>query len=254
MATFLYLFLAKRFAMLSKTNLEHELIKRRTRRVSSESLLNEVMDVFTETDTHRDAIKRQINSASGSSNENVLQIELLQSERIFHKNEIQHTCIEFRLRFLDARFFKGNLPEEAISEIRNMENQHQTKLNSFKIMAPASLLKLESADDPLLFASLGNDYYYLIHKWGNDLHPLRKWLMWPYRNFENLIFMVFVLSLLFTWITPMQIFTKGTPSISEYLLLFLFMFKAVGGVVLFYGFAKGKNFNEAIWDSKYYNA
>ena len=120
-------------------------------------------------------------------------------------------------------------------------------------MAPAKLLKLENADDPLLFAPMGNDYFYLIHKWGTDLHPLRKWLMWPYKNFENLIFTVFVLSILLTAMTPMQVFTKGEVTNTEYLMMFLFMFKAVGGIVLFYGFAKGKNFNEAIWDSKYYN-
>ena len=52
----------------------------------------------------------------------------------------------------------------------------------------------------------------------------------------------------------MGAFTKGEATNQEYLLLFLFMFKAVGGIVLFYGFAKGKNFNNAIWNSKYYNA
>jgi hypothetical protein len=120
-------------------------------------------------------------------------------------------------------------------------------------MAPAKLLKLENADDPLLFASMGNGYYYLIHKWGNDLHPFRKALMWPYKTFENLVFTIFVMSILLTAITPMQVFTQREIGNQEYLLMFLFMFKAVGGTVLFYGFAKGKNFNTAIWNSKYYN-
>ena len=35
--------------------------------------------------------------------------------------------------------------------------------------------------------------------------------------------------------------------------IILFMFKAVAGIALYYGFAKGKNFNTAIWNSKYYN-
>jgi hypothetical protein len=112
---------------------------------------------------------------------------------------------------------------------------------------------LENADDPLLFAPMGNDYYYLVDKWGDDLHPLRKWLMWPYRNFENLIVTIFLVSVLLTLITPVGLLHKD-PGMQEYILLFLFMFKSVGGVVLYYGFAKGKNFNNAIWDSKYYNA
>ena len=74
------------------------------------------------------------------------------------------------------------------------------------------------------------------------------------KNFENLVFTIFVLSIFLTAITPLQLFTKGEVTNQEYLLMFLFMFKAVGGIVLFYGFAKGKNFNNAIWNSKYYNA
>jgi hypothetical protein len=114
-------------------------------------------------------------------------------------------------------------------------------------------MKLENADDPLLFAPMGNDYYYLIHKWGNDLHPFRKVLMWPYKTFENLVFTVLLISMLLTGITPLQLFSAGNPN-QEYLLFFLFVFKGVAGIVLFYGFSKGKNFNKAIWRSKYYNA
>jgi hypothetical protein len=32
------------------------------------------------------------------------------------------------------------------------------------------------------------------------------------------------------------------------------MFKAIAAMVLYYGFAAGKNFNTAIWNSKYFNA
>ncbi len=240
--------------MLSKTNIELELKQKRRRRISPEDILAEVQDIFKTNELHRSAIKQELITADTAESNFPKDFNLLETSRIFHIHDIQNTCVEFRLRFLDARYFKGDFPEEAISEIRTLEDLHKTRLKKFKIMAPAQLLKLENADDPLLFVPMGNDYYYLIHKWGNDLHPLRKWLMWPYRNFENLIFTLFLLSLFLTWISPMQIFTKGSPSASEYLLLFLFMFKAVGGVVLFYGFAKGKNFNEAIWDSKYYNA
>ena len=178
---------------------------------------------------------------------------MLASENMFHRNDIKKLCVDYRLRFLDAPFFKGDFPEEAISKIRQLEKNHNCSLQGLKIMAPAKLLKLENADDPLLFASMGNDYYYLIHKWGNDLHPFRKLLMWPYKTFENLVFTIFVISILLTAITPMRAFTKGDVGNQEYLLMFLFMFKAIGGTVLFYGFAKGKNFNTAIWDSKYYN-
>ena len=237
--------------MLSKTNIEIQLKKTRDRRISSEDILDEVRAILAENEKERNSIVENLNSGSEVIPD--LDIDLLESDRIYHVEDIKHLCITYRLRFLNSSFFKGKIPEEAVSMIRQMEMDHQTKLSGFKIVAPSKLLKLENADDPLLFVPIGNDYYYLIHKWGNDLHPFRKLLMWPYKNFENLVFTVFLLSVLLTAIFPMELLTKQvTPQ--EYLMLFLFMFKAVGGIVLYYGFAKGKNFNNAIWDSRYYNA
>ncbi len=237
--------------MLSKTNLEVQLSRTRNNRTSPKDILQEVMDVLRKNTEEREAIIETLNSESRGEND--FDPELLDGEKIYHLSDIKALCITYRLRFLDSHFFKGEIPEEAISKIRMLERDHRTSLSGFKIVAPAKLLKLENADDPLLFAPLGNDYFYLVHKWGNDLHPFRKLLMWPYKNFENLVFTVFLLSMVLTALTPMKLFTSEV-TMQEYFLMFLFMFKSVGGIVLFYGFAKGKNFNGAIWDSKFYNA
>ena len=238
--------------MLSKTNIENRLIAVRNKRISSEDILFEVTGILNTLRAERSNLERRI-SEKQQTDETRFKLELLERERIFHSNDIKALCINYRLRFLDAHFFKGDVPAEAISKMRQLEQDHQTKLEGLKIIAPAKLLKLENADDPLLLASIGNDYYYLIHKWGNDLSPFRKWTMWPYKSFENLVFTIFLVSILLTAMTPMQLFTKGDVTPQEYVLMLLFMFKAVAGIVLFYGFAKGKNFNSAIWNSKYYN-
>ncbi len=238
--------------MISRTNIHEKLTKRREKRISSDSILAEVSNILEKNEEERQAIKDRISSPSKEAPA-ALKPNLLNGENIYHIDDIKSICIDYRLRFLDSHFFKGDFPEEAITRIRALENKHDTTLSGLKIMAPSKLLKLENADDPLLFAPLGNDYYYLIHKWGNDLHPFRKLLMWPYKSFDNLVFTVFLVSLLLTAITPVHLLSK-VHGMQEYVLLFLFMFKAVGGIVLYYGFAKGKNFNTAIWDSKYYNA
>jgi hypothetical protein len=36
-------------------------------------------------------------------------------------------------------------------------------------------------------------------------------------------------------------------------LIYFFMFKSVAAIVIYYTFARGKNFSRAIWNSKYYN-
>ncbi|MEL6811321.1 MAG: hypothetical protein AAFP76_08310 [Bacteroidota bacterium] len=239
--------------MFEKTDIKERLIRVRNKRIPEDTILQEVQQIFNENEKERDQIKLRLASGHAHSQPN-LQPELLASAAIFHLNDIKKLCVDYRLRFLDARFFKGDFPEEAVSKIRSLEKEHNTTIDGLKIVAPAKLLKLENADDPLLFAPLGNDYFYLIHKWGKDLHPFRRALMWPYKNFENLVFTIFLASILLTAITPMKAFTKGIVTNTEYLLMFLFMFKAVGGTVLFIAFAKGKNFNDAIWNSKYYNA
>lgn len=237
--------------MLSRINIETKLLEQRFRRVEEQELMKEVFRIFSENEEERKAIISKLGNSSASES-NSFNFNLLETSHIFHLEDIKNICTIYRLRFLDSKFFKGGIPEEAISKIRNLESIHHTSLKNFKIVAPAKLLKLENADDPLLFAPMGNDYYYLIHKWGRDLHPLRKWLMWPYKSFENLVFTVFLFSILLTALIPMSWFTAQAGT-QEYIFLFLILFKMVGGIVLFYGFAKGKNFNGAIWNSKFYN-
>ena len=134
-----------------------------------------------------------------------------------------------------------------------LEKEHNIELEGFKIIAPSKLFRLEDKDDPLLFAPIGNNYFYLIHRWGNDLHPLRKIFAWPFKNMPNLTALVVVIAYLITLLVPNGIFSKEGSS-AEFWIIFFFMFKAVASVVIFYGFALGKNFNPAIWNSKYFNA
>ena len=184
---------------------------------------------------------------------NNFDLNKLSKSRIYHIDHIKKVSIDYRLRFLDIKYFKNKLPNEALKQIKKLEKKHKTKLSEFKIMAPSVLFRLEKKDDPLLFVPLGNEYYYLIHKWGNDLHPFRKALMWPFKNIWNLLFAVLALSWVFTELTPLSLFTKNQNDSSYWMLLF-FMFKAIASIVLYFGFALGKNFNPAIWDNRYNKA
>ena len=184
---------------------------------------------------------------------NAFNFDLLDRNKIYHLEQIKKVSINYRLRFLDLKYFKNILPESAHQDIQQLETLHETHLSGFKIMAPSALFRLEKADDPLLFAPLGNDFYYLVHKWGNDLHPLRRLMMLPFKNIWNLLGLVLAISFVVTEIMPKNLFTKS-PDASTYWMLLFFNFKAIASVVLFYGFALGKNFNPAIWNNKYNKA
>ncbi len=187
-----------------------------------------------------------------SQKTNSFDFELLESDRIFGLDSIKKICVDYRLRFLDVRLFKGQVPNEALQKIEQLEQMHNTQIDHLKIMAPSKLFKLENADDPLLFVPIGNNHFYLIHQWGNDLHPLRKALVWPFKNIINLTVSVLVLSFLISAVMPLNLFVREA-SYGDFFLIFLFMFKSVAAIVIYYFFASGKNFNQAIWDSKYYN-
>ena len=199
---------------------------------------------FMETVNHLISIPTGVNN---------FDLDKLATANIFHIDNIKNTCIDYRLRFLDLKYFKNDLPQEAFDKIARLEAVHGTTLSGFKIMAPSKLFRLKNTDDPLLFVPIGNDYFYLIHQWGDDLSPFRKLFMWPFKNIWNLMVLIMGISWIATSLTPMAIFSKTT-SWSTYWMVYFFMFKAIASIVLFYGFALGKNFNPAIWNSKYNKA
>jgi len=238
--------------LLKKTNIEEKLQRLKRKEKSENSILDAVKSILQKDDNHDKKIIETLNSGKSSKN-NSFEFDLLETENIYHIDQIKSICIDYRLRFLDTKYFKGKLPYEAISKIKALEKSHKTDLKGFKIIAPSKLFKLENADDPLLFAPIGNGYYYLVHKWGNDLNPFRRLLMWPYKSFGNLIFTTLLVSLFATGLVPDGLFSNKMIS-SQTGMIFFFMFKSIAAIVLYYGFAAGKNFNTAIWDSKYFNA
>ncbi|WP_281989637.1 hypothetical protein [Aquimarina aggregata] len=238
--------------LLPRTNIEKKLNLLRAKNADLYTWRQQVQNIFNAEKQHEDQILKNLDTLTKETS-NTFDFDQLETSRIYHIDQIKKICIDYRLRFLDSKYFKGKLPNEAIFAIKDLEKKHETELRGFKIIAPSKLFKLENADDPLLFAPMGNDYFYLVHKWGNDLHPLRKMMMWFFKSFENLLILTFLVSLLLTFMVPNGMFSK-TSDTSTFIMFFFFMFKSVAAVVLFYGFALGKNFNTAIWNSKYFNA
>ncbi len=238
---------------VTRTNIETKLKNYRDKHISEQSLLDAVEEILSQDALHEEKIIETLESNDDNNGRNTFKFDALKSENIYHIEQIKEICFTYRLRFLNSRLFREDLPLEAIQKIKRLEKEHQTELSGFKIMAPAKAFQLKNADDPLLFAPIGNDYYYLIHKWGKDLHPLRKWLMWPFRSMENILISILAIGFLVGAMFPDNMFSKNN-SFSEYLILSLFTAKWIAGLVIFYGFKRGKNFSTAIWDSEYFNA
>ena len=235
--------------MFQKIDIHKQLIKERKETINEDVLLLNYKQLLENVDVKRETILQTLKTSS-SEVVNRFDIDYLDKERVFHISQIKKICGDYRLRFLDSVHFIEQYPAEAISNIRDLEQTHTTKLAGFKIIAPLEAFKLKKADDPLLFAPMGNGYYYLIHKWGNDLHPLRKIKFWSFKNVENLLISLSLISLLSTAVTY-PFFIRNEPNFGYMLMLFMFYFKGyVGMFFIFFG-GSGKNFSDYSWQSQY---
>lgn len=237
---------------LRRTNISEKILKSRNKRISEAALMDEVQTILDEESAKDEKILNALQE-NCEDESNHFYFDLLSTNKIFHISDIEKICITYRLRFLHSSLYKGELPYEAISKIKQLEEEHNIRLKAYKIMAPSQFFKLKNADDPLLFAPIGNQYYYLIHSWGRDLHPLRKLMMWPFKHLENFVVLLLLLSLIFTSLIPDGMFSPHQTT-SQFLIIYLFMFKWISGLAIFFVFKKGMNFSSAIWNSKYFNA
>lgn len=175
---------------------------------------------------------------------------------LFTIKEIKNICLKYNLRFLDSSYFKAEFPYEAISKIKAFEGKYQVKVKSFKVVAPAEVFKLEDCNkDPLLFAQLADNRYYLIHQWGSDMAWYRALQSFPVKSiYSYFIFMwlpaaLVAFGLPFSWlnVAPENEFTlRIWLTVHSFIALFFF--------VIFLGSTAHKNFSENSWDSKYYNS
>ena len=234
----------------NKVYLERELLSERNKFKNETDILNEVKAIFTQNDSDREQITDKLKQES-STKSNQFVFDLLQTDKIFHLDQIKTICIDHRLRFLDTSLFKNEIPEEAISKIRLLEKEHHTSIDGFKIIAPSKAFHLKNDDDPLLFAPIGNGYYYLIHQWGKEINIFRKILVYPVRNLWTFTVFCVLVSVLATMIMPENKLSRSVPLAT--IIVFLFAFKSVFAVLAYAIFMRGKNFNEAIWERKYYN-
>lgn len=236
--------------MLKSIDLQKKLIKERENNIKTHKIIDWVESIFNEISTPNKSVLERLSASPINRNVNTFNIDEVDTNAIFHISHIEKICVNYRLRFLDTKYFKGSYPDVVIDKIKTLENKHNTVLDGFKIIAPSKLFRLDKADDPLLFAPMGNDYYYLIHKWGTDLHPLRRLKYWGVKNVENLGISIFAFSFLLTILTK-NIIYGGNTHFGHLFMLFLFYVKGVLGMLLIVGASSGKNFSEYSWLSKY---
>ncbi|MGB0175901.1 MAG: hypothetical protein ACPF9D_01965, partial [Owenweeksia sp.] len=230
-------------------NLEKVLNKERDReqKRKPDQVLEAYQALLREDDKSEGRISRAL--AEGSERLDDINIELLSADRIFKGSQIKKLCTDYRLRFLAAKHFKGQIPYAAISHIKKLQRHGSGDLTNFKILAPAPMFQLVNKDkDPLLFLSLGNEQYYLVHKWGNDLSIFRKLLVFPFRSFKTMLATVAITAMLVVMCVPDRVMMgpHDSGTLTLRIIFFFYLFIAFSGLTALYGFSRMKNFNSTL--------
>jgi hypothetical protein len=151
-------------------------------------------------------------------------------ERVFHISQIESLCVKYHLRFLPSHMFKGNLDEQLPYKVTTFETTYQKTCNSqnMYIVAPKKSFKLEERPtDPLLFYQINEDYYYLVHKWGNDLNMFRR--IFGLLAKPALFWFTFILIFVFSVVIP------ATKNIHQGVAVTLIITVIISGFIVFVG-------------------
>ncbi len=241
--------------MFSPVDIQEELIKARQKHAEVQgALLREVNDALKQGKQADEYVLSRLRAAPkpGKSNINP---ELLEKNRIFSVDDIKTICVNYRLRFLHSKYFKmEELPYDAVIAVKNLEKHLGQEVNHLKIMGAAKFFKLEDRNkDPLLFARIDDENYYLIHKWGKDLEWYKKILAYPFRSVLSLFVSMAVIGLPLVFITPLFFFHTAK-EVQYYQMLYLAAFVVYTFFVLvFGGFTFYKKFSKICWNSPYFN-
>ncbi len=177
---------------------------------------------------------------------------VLDINRIFSIKDIKSVCIDFRLRFLDKKYYQAELPYDAHIKLTAFEIEIGVPV-SFKILTEVRNFKTTYPHtQQLLFADLGNGEFYFIHKWGNEFSTFRKYAAMPYKNIEFLFVIILIVSSVLTIITPTNFITTK-PNIDYFsmirLAFFFWCVVALSALFTYYIVAIRKGMNSSEWDS-----
>ncbi len=113
--------------LLRRTNIEEKLVRSKSEAYTSDEILEEVQRILKKDSDSRERIAKNINGGHNTVI-NSFDFELLETGKIYHIDQIQKICIDYRLRFLNSKYFKGEIPQEAISKIKRLEQEHDIEI------------------------------------------------------------------------------------------------------------------------------
>tara|TARA_B100000989_G_C19473986_1_gene442024 strand:- start:382 stop:1107 length:726 start_codon:yes stop_codon:yes gene_type:complete len=178
---------------------------------------------------------------------------------VYDIDAIKSIAVKYRLRFLPTKYFKNEIPQEAIFKTKNLEKKNNTSIKNFHILAPATSFDLEDVNkDPLLFAPLSNGKYLLIHQWGTDLSWFKRFTAIPLKSLESMLISVGVIAFLIAMITPTWLILNSAEIDMGYfgyhrMAWFMYAYILICSITTFICFSQNIYPSEYQWNKKTYN-
>lgn len=241
--------------MFENINLKDALVSERSKLTNNvvSSAVNQLNNDFLQE-------KSIINNLSGyNSKKYFANLDISTSKNIFNLKEIEKIAVKYRLRFLPTKYFKNNIPQEAIFKVKEIEKTNSTSIKQFYILAPSTAFDLEDCNkDPLLFIPLKNNNFLLVHKWGSDLSWFKKLTALPFKSLETMVASVGITALLIALFTPTWLILNGAEIDMGYfgyhrLAWFFYAFIMLCSLSTFICFSQSIYPSEYQWNKKTYN-
>jgi hypothetical protein len=241
--------------MFSSVNIQDELLKIRQKHAQAQySLMQQANESIKKGEAVDEFLMKRIRKGAKPGKLNT-DTEKLDKNKVFSEDDIKSICVQYRLRFLDSKYFNpAEIPQEALTEVSNLENDLGNKVSDVKIVATAKQFKREDKDiSPIMFARLDDENFYLVYKWGKEFSGYKKVIVYPLRSILTLLISLLVVVLPFMLIIPAIIF-RTPEQVQYYQMLYLAAF-TIGTVfiLVFGGFTFYKKFSRVCWNKPYLN-
>jgi len=237
--------------MSSGTDIEISLLGEKKRTSKEEQLLAEAKKVLIKNKLSDKNILDNLKFYKTSFE--FLDDDELPAEKIFTQSQVKATCKKLHLRFLPSQAFEGEVPYEAVLKINELNNQYRKELKHFKILSTKEFFaEHNSKNQAMLFGQTLYGNYYHIHTWGEKLSAVRKLKYFILRNFESLVGVMLVFTLIECLVIPDRYLSTDPRAtyFSMYRMASYFHLLILNsGLTIFLLFAFHLSFAENNWDS-----
>ncbi len=237
--------------MFNKTDIFTQLAGVRSRnRTNEDILVDEAQrilrnDLFTET-------KILQNLRQYADTNELITEEDVNPDLLFTLKEIKIIATNYRLKFLESKYYKPEIPYDTIKAIKQFNTEFKKELKEFRILSVAEAFGEKTPEkSAALFVKTNHNNYYLLHQWGNALTKNRELGYWPLRRFENLALTVMAFTLLVTLSLPTALITLDTKATywcgyraGTFFHLLIFF----SGFTTYFTITFAKNFSSANWN------